>query len=692
MNRHDLLFELGTEELPPKALRTLMAALRDGVAERLTKADLAFAYIDAYATPRRLALIVHELCEAQPDKTVERRGPAVKAAFDAEGKPTAAALGFAKSCGVAVEDLEILENEKGRWLLCRIHQQGRKAEELVPEILNRALAALPIPKRMRWGDGEAEFVRPVHWAVLLYGEQVIETEILGVQTGATTHGHRFHCPQPLRLRQPDHYPQLLLSEGRVLADFAERRNHIRQQADRLAQEAGGRAHIEDDLLDEVTALVEWPVGLVGAFEDRFLALPKEVLITVMQTHQKYFPVLDADGRLLPRFIAFANLDSKHPATVRAGNERVIRPRLSDAEFFWHQDLKTPLERRLDRLAGILFQKKLGTLLDKTRRLERLVADLAPRVGADPEKAGRAARLAKTDLVTDMVGEFPELQGVMGRYYALAQGEDPEVAAALEEQYRPRFAGDRLPETPSGQALALADKIDTLVGIFSIGQIPSGTRDPYALRRAALGVIRIILERRLELDLTALLRRAADLYEHTFERKAVVRQVFQFILERLRHHLGERGFSADEFEAVAAVEPVSLLDFHHRLEAVHAFRRLPEAETLAAANKRIRNILRQAERPVTAAGKVDPALFETEAESALFHELQAARTDVEPLLARHDYTAALKRLAGLRTSVDAFFDQVMVMVEDEAVRRNRLDLLAQVARLFLEIADISKLQG
>ncbi|BCX82717.1 glycyl-tRNA synthetase beta chain [Methylomarinovum caldicuralii] len=692
MNTRDLLFELGTEELPPKALHRLMTALRDETASRLEQADLAFATIDAYAAPRRLALLVHDLTERQPDKTVERRGPALKAAFDADGKPTPAALGFAKSCGVAVKDLETLENDKGAWLLCRIHQPGRAAAELAPDILRQALAALPIPKRMRWGAGEAEFVRPVHWAVLLFGETVIETEMLGVTTGNATRGHRFHCPRPLTVTQPDHYPQLLLGEGRVIADFGERREHIRQQAEKLAREHGGRAHIDADLLDEVTALVEWPVGLVGTFEERFLELPKEVLVTVMQSHQKYFPVLDPSGALLPRFVTFANLDSKNPDTVRAGNERVIRPRLSDAEFFWNQDLKIPLERHLDKLAGIIFQKRLGTLLDKTRRLEKLSEWLAPHVGADPARARRAARLAKTDLVTDMVGEFPELQGIMGRYYAQAQGEDPEVAAALEEQYLPRFAGDRLPKTPAGRTLALADKLDTLVGIFSIGQVPTGAKDPYALRRAALGIIRIIIEGGLELDLKQILSEAANLHSHDFDPDATTAQVFDFILERLRGYLAERGFRPDAFEAVAAVAPAGLLDFLRRIEAVHAFRRLPEAEALAAANKRIRNILRQAQLPLDQAGEPDPARFDSQAEHALYRELLAARTDVEPLLAKHDYTAALKRLAQLRDTVDAFYDQVMVMVEDTQVRRNRLDLLAQVARLFLRIADISRLQG
>ena len=690
MGVRDLLFELGTEELPPKALHTLMVALREETAIRLKKADLEYAYIQAYATPRRLTLVIHELAESQPDKTIERRGPALKAAFDADGSPTPAALGFAKSCGVAVEALETLKNAKGEWLACRLQQKGAQTTEVLPDILRQALAMLPIPKRMRWGSGEAEFVRPVHWVVLLFGDEVIDVDILGVQASNTSRGHRFHCRHPITFAAPDHYAQTLMTEGRVIADFEERRNHIHQQALKLAQQVGGKAHIEDDLLDEVTALVEWPVGLMGSFEQRFLALPKEVLITVMQSHQKYFPVLNDRGGLLPHFIATANLDSNRPETVRTGNERVIRPRLADAEFFWNQDLRTPLEQHLDKLGGIIFQKTLGTLLDKTRRLGQLAQSLATELDCDPAKAQRASLLAKTDLVTDMVGEFPELQGIMGRYYALAQDEDPEVAAALEEQYHPRQAGGRLPETRTGNLLALADKIDTLVGIFSIGQIPSGTKDPYALRRAALGVIRILIEKGLELDLPTLLEQAANLYTHPFDRPAVTAQVYDFILDRLRGYLLDRGFTPDEFEAVVSLRPGSLLDFLYRIEAVHAFRALPEAASLSEANKRIRNILRKSGQDHF--GPVDPGLFRENQEKALFQAVQEAHNVVGPLLTKRDYTAALKHLAGLKETVDAFFDHVMVMVEDPTVRNNRLNLLAATSGLFLKIADISCLQG
>lgn len=690
MTRRDLLFELGTEELPPKALRTLMEALRDEVEARLKKAEIEFASIQAYATPRRLAVVVHELAERQPDRVVERRGPALKAAFDAEGRPTPAALGFAQSCGVAVQELETLRDAKGEWLLCRQTLPGVSVIEIIPDLLRQALAVLPIPKRMRWGEREDEFVRPVHWVVLLFGSEVIDTEIFGLRTGNLTRGHRFHCPQPLVLSNPDHYAQLLQSAGRVIADFDERRRHIHQQALKLASAADGTAHIEDALLDEVTALVEWPVGILGSFEERFLALPKEVLITVMQSHQRYFPILDPESKLKPCFVAIANLDSRRSQVVRAGNERVIRPRLADAEFFWQQDLKVPLENHLDKLAGIVFQQKLGTLLDKTKRLERLAALLAERLDADVSRAERAAKLSKTDLVTAMVGEFPELQGTVGYYLAQAQSEDPEVALALDEQYRPRHAGGPLPETTTGQILALADKLDTLVGIFSLGLAPTGAKDPYALRRAALGVIRIILEKQLDLDLKALLDKACSLYPHEFDRAATVQTVYRFFLERLKGYLLERGFAPDELEAVAQLEPPNLLDFRLRIEAVRAFRELPEAESLALANKRIRNILRQSRQETFASTKLE-LLLEPE-EQRLYQAVHQATDEIEPLLAQRAYTQALKRLAHLKDPVDCFFDRVLVMAEDGALKANRLGLLDKTSKLFLKIADISCLQG
>nr|BAL52445.1 glycyl-tRNA synthetase beta chain [uncultured Gammaproteobacteria bacterium]BAL54499.1 glycyl-tRNA synthetase beta chain [uncultured Gammaproteobacteria bacterium] len=689
MAMRDLLFELGTEELPPTQLRPLMHALREEVQSRLRQASLEFASIQAYATPRRLALIVHDLAARQPDRVVERRGPALKAAFDAQGRPTMAALKFAQSCGVAVEALDILRNAQGEWLLCRQTVPGAAVAEIVPELLRQALAALPMAKRMRWGEGEDEFLRPVHWAVLMFGNEVINAKFFGVSTSNRTFGHRFHCPEPLVLANPDHYAQLLHSKGFVIADFDERRRHIDQQVSKLAATAGGCAVLEEDLLDEVTALVEWPVGLLGAFDARFLALPKEVLITVMQSHQRYFPVVGADGKLKPCFIAIANLDSKRPEVVRAGNERVIRPRLADAEFFWHQDLKIPLENRLAKLAGQIFQQKLGTLLDKTQRLEQLAAMLAEQLAADVNKAKRAARLSKTDLATAMVGEFPELQGIMGYHYALAQGEDPEVAAALDEQYRPRKASAPLPETVTGQILALADKLDTLVGIFSLGLIPTGTKDPYALRRAALGILRIVLEKRLDLDLNALALQAADLYPHEFDRGKTVSAVYRFILERLKGYLLELGVAPDEFEAVAALSPSNLLDFCSRIEAVHAFRRLPQAESLTAANKRIRNILRQSKAQEF--GPVRQDLLEAPEEQALYQAVAEAEKELNSLLATRDYVAALTRLAKLKQTIDDFFDRVLVMAEDAELRQNRLNLLAKTLGLFLKIADISCLQ-
>ncbi len=682
----DLLFELGTEELPPKALPTLMEALKEETEARLQQARLTFASSKAYATPRRLALIVYDLAEHQPDCVIERRGPALCDAFDAQGRPAPSALGFAKSCGVSIEALET----KDKHLLFRQKVPGAPVAEILPVLLRQALSALPIPKRMRWGAGEHEFIRPVHWAVLLFGEEVIDAEILGVKTSNLTFGHRFHCPKPLVLKSPDHYAQVLASRGFVIADFTERRLHIQQQALQLAKDAGGTVLIDDSLLDEVTALVEWPVGLSGSFDARFLTLPKEVLITVMQSHQRYFPVLGQDDKLKPCFIAFANLDSKRPEVVRAGNERVIRPRLADAEFFWEHDVKIPLEQHLEKLKGQIFQQQLGTLFDKTRRLEQLAMILAQELNADVAKAKRAALLSKTDLATAMVGEFPELQGIMGYYYAKAQGEDPEVATALDEQYRPRKASGPLPETPTGQILALADKLDTLVGIFSLGLQPSGTKDPYALRRAAFGVLRIILEKRLSLDLKAFLKHAAELYPHQFDREKTISTVYRFLLDRLKSYLLEQGFAPDEFEAVAALEPSNLLDFYYRVEAVHAFRKLPEAESLSLANKRICNILRPYGGEKS--GQVCSSLLQAKEEFALFQLVAQSEEKLKSLLAKRNYTAALALLAGLKQSIDDFFDQVLVMVEDERLRQNRLNLLAKTSELFLKIADISRLQG
>ena len=686
----DLLIEIGTEELPPKALPRLRDAFAQGVTSGLEQAGLRHAGIQAFASPRRLALLISALPVAQADREQQRRGPALTAAFDDEGCPTKAAEGFARSCGTTVDQLQRLETDKGAWLAYTVRQTGQASASLIPDIIHQALQRLPIPKRMRWGSSEVEFVRPVHWVVLLFGDEVIETEILGVPAGRETRGHRFHHPQPLYVGEPAAYAPLLETEGFVVADFAARREAIRAQVLEAARSVDGRAVLDEALLDEVTALVEWPVALAGSFEDGFLEVPAEALISSMQDHQKYFPVLDEQGALKPHFITIANLVSQDIDQVRAGNERVIRPRLADADFFWNQDRKQPLAARRDKLGEMVFQQQLGSLLDKQERVGQVAAHIAGLLDGDTGFASRAAALAKCDLLTSMVYEFPELQGIMGRYYALHDGEPEEVAAALDEQYLPRFAGDRLPQTRTGQALALADRLDTLVGIFAIGQAPTGDKDPFALRRAALGVLRILIEETLEVDLLDLLQVSAGQYAPEVKAAEAVSGVFDFMLERLKAYYLEAGFTVNQFEAVRERRPTRPLDFDRRLKAVVEFERLPEADSLAAANKRIGNILRKTEEPIP--DRFDPALLNETQEQALADQLTALESEVQTLIGQGQYTAALQRLAGLRDAVDAFFDAVMVMAEDAALRRNRLALLQQLRSLFLAIADLSRLQG
>ncbi|GAB4347300.1 MAG: glycine--tRNA ligase subunit beta [Gammaproteobacteria bacterium] len=689
-DQSDLLIEIGTEELPPKALQRLSLAFAEGVRSGLEKAGLNYGSVQRYATPRRLAVLIDAVDTAQADRVVERRGPAIAAAFDEEGNPTKAATGFAGSCGVRVEDLETLESEKGAWLVYRSHQAGCDTKELVPEIVNRSLAALPIPKRMRWGDRDDEFVRPVHWVVMLLGSEVIDGSILGVASGRATRGHRFHHPEPISIPEAENYAPLLESEGRVMPDFATRREAIEGQVLEAALALGGKALLDDELLDEVTALVEWPSALSGRFDERFLEVPPEALISTMKGHQKYFPVTTEEGRLLPFFITVSNIESRDPQQVVAGNERVIRPRLSDAAFFWEQDRKQPLASRIDDLKGVVFQEKLGTLYDKAERISLLAGHVAGGIGGEPELARRAGLLAKCDLLTEMVGEFPELQGIMGRYYAQASGEPEEVAQAITEQYQPRFAGDSLPASKTGQALAVADRLDTLVGIFGIGQLPTGDKDPYALRRAALGVLRILIEKELDLDLEALLRKAATSFGELFDTGQVVDAVYDFTMDRLRSYYTEQGVTVDVFEAVLEKRPTRPLDFHRRLQAVVRFRELPAAESLAAANKRIRNILRKAEERYP--DEVDGDRLVEPAEKELAESLRAMRETVTPLIEEGRYETALARLAELRETVDRFFDEVMVMTEETDLRRNRLALLAALSGLFLKVADLSQLQG
>jgi len=689
----DFLVEIGTEELPPKSLLALAAAFADGIARGLTEAGLPHHAVERFATPRRLAVRVRRLAERQPDRAIERRGPPLKAAFDAQGAPTQAALAFARSCGVEVAALEHLETPKGLWLVHRGTEAGAHTTSLLPGIVQASLDALPIARRMRWGAGEAQFVRPVHWVLMLFGKDVVPCEILGVASSNLTCGHRFMAPKPLRIPSPSAYVATLHRRGRVLADIHERRETIRQGVTAEAARLGGNAVISDALLDEVTALVEWPVPLAGRFDERFLELPAEVPIATMQDHQRYFPVRDAGGALMPWFIAVANLESADPAQVIAGNERVVRPRLSDAAFFWSTDRQQRLDARCESLRRVTFQTQLGSLHDKTERVRALAKSIAAAIGGDPRLADRAAELAKCDLITSMVGEFPELQGLMGRYYAQHDGEHAEVCAALREQYLPRFAGDELPATRTGMSLAIADKLDTIAGIYATGQKPTGTRDPFGLRRAALGLLRTSIEQGLDLDLQALIAQA--LAALPFAAPADCgRDVYDYVIERLRAYYVEGGagfeVTAEMFDAVLATRPASPLDFDARLRALVEFLRLPEAQSLAAANKRIANILRKATEPV--GDRVDAGRLVDPAEQILGEQVEAIARQVEPKFAARDYTGALRSLAVLRNAVDAFFDSVMVMADDPALRANRLALLKRMQGLFMHAADLSRLPG
>lgn len=693
MSKFDLLLEVGTEELPPKSLFTLAAALADGIVQGLDAAAVGHGSTQWFATPRRLAVRISDVSGQQPSQEIRRQGPAVANAFNPSGHPTKAALGFAASCGVAVEELQQIEGPKGKVLQFVGVKPGQATSVLLPEIVSTALNALPVAKRMRWGTGDQEFVRPVHWMVLLLGSTVIEAEILGVKCSNQSHGHRFHAPQPITITSPARYPQLLQDQGHVIVDVNERRERIRSGVVECAAAVGGTAVIEEGLLDEVTALVEWPVPLAGRFDEGFLKLPEEVLIATMQEHQRYFPVRDANGRLKHHFITVANIESRDPDRVRDGNERVVRPRLADAAFFWETDRKQRLESRCEGLKTVTFQNKLGSLFDKSKRVARLARRIAELIGSDTAHATRAAELCKCDLLSLMVGEFPELQGLMGRYYALQDAEDGEVAAALEEQYWPRFSGDKVASTRTGMALAIADKLDTIAGVFCIGQKPSGTRDPYGLRRAALGLLRTIVERRLDLDLLRLVVEAVEL-QPIAAPKDVADEIWAYLMERLRGMYlevhSELQVTTEMVDAVLASQAHSPLDIDARLRALHSFLGLAEAVSLAAANKRIANILRKSSADT--AGSVQAASLTEPAEQQLFRHVVAMESSVAELLAKREYTKALAQLAGLRADVDRFFDSVMVMADDEKLRVNRLSLLVRLRGLFLQIADLSRLPG
>jgi len=735
IEQQHLLFELGSEELPPKTLLKLSNALLDGIVQGLNAAELGFTASKAYATPRRLAVFIENLASSQPDKTVEKRGPAIQAAFAPDGSPSKAALGFASSCGTTFEQLERLKTDKGEWLSYTQAVKGQNTEELIADIIRASIANLPIAKRMRWGSFTTEFVRPVHWAVLLYGDSVIETEILGLHTGRETQGHRFHAPQKIAIDKPENYAELLFTQGKVIADIEQRKAIIKDAAQTAAANVGGIAHIEADLLEEIAALNEFPVPITGGFHDRFLALPAEVLITTMQTNQKYFPVKNADGGLLAHFITFSNIESTRPESIQQGNERVVTPRLSDAEFFWNQDRKHSLEQHGQKLANVVFQEKLGTMADKTERVKKLamyiaewltkqnstvkLSDLDVEIKKNKKLAERAALLSKADLLTSMVGEFGNLQGIMGSHYAKADGEEKGVVDAIKEQYYPKQSGDSVATSLTGQALAIAEKLDTLTGIFSAGLIPTGDKDPYALRRAALGILRTLIENNLRLrNISDLVEKSLRYYTHSFDFKATQTAVTHFIHERLKGYFLAEGYSADEFDAVInsnsgaflvspADDPV---DFEQRLKALKEFRKLPEASSLAAAHKRIRNILKKSDFVsnkdknydfnVLHNLKNEGVSVENAAVQLLDSILQLLK-DIEPYQRQKwdsgtpkdpDYTKILTRLALLRDDVDTFFDEVMVMCDDEKLRNAYLDLLNMLSEQFLTCADISKLQS
>ncbi len=684
----DLLFEIGTEELPPKALRSLSEALARGLVLGLDRAELSHGAAQSYATPRRLAVVIEGCAKRQPDRAVERRGPGVGAAVDAEGRYTAAAVGFARSCGVEAHQLQRLSTEKGAWLVFRAQEKGRAAAELLPGIAEEALAQLPIPKRMRWGASDALFVRPVHWVLFLHGREVVHCRLLDAESGRMTRGHRFHHPGAIWISQPSEYASALEETGQVLADFAVRRERIRALVIQTAVTLGGEAEIDEGLLEEVTALVEWPVAIAGGFDERFLEVPHEALILTMKQNQKYFPLFDGEGRLMSHFVTVANIDSARPELIKEGNERVIRPRLADAMFFWHQDCRKSLEDRIESLHSLVFEHRLGSMHEKTLRIAQLASLIARPIGGEGALAERAGMLSRCDLMTEMVYEFPEMQGIMGSYLAKRDREPEEVSRALQELYMPRFSGDRLPETLTGVAIALADRLDTLVGIFGIGQRPTGDKDPFGLRRAALGALRMMVEKRLPLDLEGLLDVAAACFGERIG-PGTAESVYDFMMDRLRGYYAELGVASDLFEAVAELRLGSPADMDRRIHAVAAFRQLPEAQALAAANKRIRNILRKTQE--TFPDSPDPGLFAEEAEMALGREIESLAPRIEQLVASADYAEALRALAGLRAPVDRFFDEVMVMSEDLVQRRNRLALLASLARLFGGVAEISRLQ-
>lgn len=685
MAAQDFFVEIGTEELPPKALKTLATAFADNLCAELAKLELSHSDVRWYAAPRRLAVRINALSAQQADKVVEKRGPAIASAFDADGKPTKAAQGWAAGCGIAVEQAEKLETDKGAWLLHKAKVVGAATVTLLPEVVKQALAKLPIAKPMRWGNSTAEFIRPVHTIIMLFGRDMVPATILGRNSGNQTHGHRFHAPEKVSITHADDYLATMRS-AYVVADFAERKAFIAAEVAKTAASLNGQAQMDDALLEEVTSLVEWPVVLVGSFEESFLQVPAEPLISTMKDNQKYFPLLDNNGKLQNKFIFVANIASKDPQQIISGNEKVVRPRLSDAQFFFNTDRKQKLADRLDSLKTVLFQQQLGTLAEKSERIAKVAAFVAAKIGADAAAAERAGLLSKTDLMTNMVGEFPEVQGIMGMHYARLDGESEAVALALNEQYMPRFAGDELPSRLEGAAVAIADKLDTLVGIFGIGQAPKGDKDPFALRRAAIGALRIMVDKQLLLDLVDVIAFSQQTFGSKLSNAKVAEEVLEFMLGRFRAWYEAEGYGVDVIQAVLARRPTNPSDFDRRVKAVAEFRKLDAAEALAAANKRVANILAKVEGDI--ANTVNAALLQEEAEQALH---SAIVSEQAYQAGQHSYAEGLAHLAAMRDVIDNFFDKVMVNADDAAVRANRQALLKQLRELFLQVADISVLQ-
>lgn len=690
MKTETLLIEIGSEELPPKALKNLGESFASLVSNQLKQENFAFAEAQAYFTPRRLAVMVTELSSTQPEQLVERKGPALKAAYDKDGNASKAALGFAASCGVNIEELSQLETDKGAWLYFKAKVAGKNIDAIIPDVIENALAKLPIPKPMRWGSNEVEFVRPIHWVVLMYGASVIPCKIKNLATSNTSYGHRFHAPGPIKLSHANDY-ESALQTANVVADFEQRKNIIEGLLCKQADALNATLDYDQALLEEVTNLVEYPSAITGEFSPSFLDIPQEALVVTMQEAQRYFPLYSkSEHKLLPNFITIANIESKNPETIRQGNERVIKPRFEDAAFFWQRDKSRRLDSRVNDLEGILFEKQLGSLLDKVKRVEALSEKLAKEISIDPKLATRAAQLCKCDLLSEMVNEFPKLQGIMGRYYAENDGEPMEVANAVQEHYQPNHAGDAIPASSVSKVVGICDRIDTLVGIFATGKKPTGVKDPYALRRAALGIIRTSIDGAVDFNLPELLTQAANLLPKKLKATSVVAEVEEFIHERLRGYLSDTGYRVDTVESVRSVQPTSLVDFHRRVQAVHEFRQLPEADSLAAANKRIRNILKKIER--LPGIKVNSDLLTDGAERNLYEDLIRMEKSVAPIIEHREYNKALASLAKLKSTIDSFFDDVMVMDDADSIRNNRIALVTRVNNQFAAIADISCLQN